>query len=31
MKLPNELKQFDARYDIALAQGVFCRERHGAI
>ena len=24
VKLPNELKQFDARYDIALAQGVFC-------
>ena len=24
MKLPNELKQFDSRYDIALAEGVFC-------
>jgi len=24
VKLPNELKQFDSRYDIALAQGVFC-------
>ena len=24
MKLPSELKKFDSRYDIALAQGVFC-------
>ena len=24
VKLPNELKQFDSRYDIAIAQGVFC-------
>ena len=24
VKLPSELKKFDARYDIALAQGVFC-------
>ena len=24
VKLPNELKQFDTRYDIAIAQGVFC-------
>ena len=24
VKLPNELKQFDSRYDIAIAEGVFC-------
>ena len=24
VKLPGELKKFDSRYDIALAQGVFC-------